>query len=852
MANEKLGTLSIAINLDDSDLNKTLKEAKMGLQRAANEFKTTTAAVKNMDNGLEGLKKESESLMKVMYQQKLTNRELLKEMEALKKDGVQETSKEYQKLESQFYKNATAMQKNETAYKQLQNKMETYEKEAKDAKTDTKNLGNQMTTTSNQAKSMGESVKGSFVGIKNAAGKVVLAVAAIKTAIETIGVAQKGINKNASMETSLISWETILKNADKAKQTLKDLEKMSAETPFEFPELDKSAKMLHMAKIEGYDLFESLRIVGDAVSAIGGSSEVMDGISLALFQVSTKGKLQAEEANQFAERGIPIWEILAEKMGKTTAELMDMGRDGELVAKEVIPLLLEGLNERFNGAMGRMSETFTGLKSTFDDMLNIIAGQITKPLFDQLKKGLEKAVELSERFSKAFEKGGWKEALKEFFSPEVAKIINGMRENIGKLKEHFSAMFEVISGRPGYKLYELWGDKRAWKFVQIVEKIKNFIGDTYNTISGIFSVFKGEGAGNLSKVFDEKKIEKFMKVVEKLKQNIDDYKLVFKDTFNQIRDAFTKALGKEGAKPLFTKDGFLGFITELVDLWAESIPKITEYIEEITPLLVEIGTEMGEMVKQSREFWKENGDEIMKGILGLVKFIFDAWIWVQTNVIPVIQFIWELISGIWKSNQKTILGLIQVFVGLFTGDFSKMKEGVILIVQGMLDRMVAVFSGLWALISGHLTNVKEGIEDTFDIDLYQLGMDMIQGLVDGIKKKMPDLYKKLTEIGESIPLPIKRALLIKSPSRVMAKEVGAHIPSGIAMGIKNNMSVLKTAVKDMGSATISTVGGASIGTNVSNTTNFQPNVNIYANDPFSTAIQQRRLFSRMRFEGGLT
>jgi len=56
--------------------------------------------------------------------------------------------------------------------------------------------------------------------------------------------------------------------------------------------------------------------------------------------MQTKGRLVQQEVNQIAERGIPIFEILRQKLGLTQAQLADIGNQNISSAK-AIPLILE-------------------------------------------------------------------------------------------------------------------------------------------------------------------------------------------------------------------------------------------------------------------------------------------------------------------------------------------------------------------------------------------------------------------------------------------------------------------------------------------------------------------------------
>lgn len=203
--------------------------------------------------------------------------------------------------------------------------------------------------------------------------------ALIKTAITD------GIDYNAATEQSQISWETILGDTTAAEQRIQDLVDMAAHTPFEFAGLDSAAKKLTMAGFAGEELNNALLSVGDTVSAIGGGQEELDGISTALFQIYTKGKLSAEEMLQLAERGLPAWEILADKMGVSMADLQKMTQDGKVMANEVLPLLIEGMGERFGGAMEKQSKSMVGMKSTAKDLYNQFMADTTGSMFDTLK-----------------------------------------------------------------------------------------------------------------------------------------------------------------------------------------------------------------------------------------------------------------------------------------------------------------------------------------------------------------------------------------------------------------------------------------------------------------------------------
>lgn len=220
-------------------------------------------------------------------------------------------------------------------------------------------------------------------------GFISRAVAGVAIGAGVVAAFKTGIEYNASMEQSAISWNTILRDEQAAAVTMKQLVDMAAKTPFQFKELDGVAKKLQMAGFSGDSLFTALTNVGDAVSAIGGDSEVLNGIATAFYQIYTKGKLSAEEMLQLGERGIPAWEILAEKMGMGADELQELTSKGKVLANDVLPLLSEGLGERFGGSMEAQSQTLKGMLTTTKDLGSQLLSIGTEGAFDALKGGLE-------------------------------------------------------------------------------------------------------------------------------------------------------------------------------------------------------------------------------------------------------------------------------------------------------------------------------------------------------------------------------------------------------------------------------------------------------------------------------
>ncbi len=235
----------------------------------------------------------------------------------------------------------------------------------------------------------GGGVLGSIIGGNLISGAITTAISGVSGALKNGFSA--GIEYNKMLEKASISFNTLLGSADKAQQHLKALQAFGEATPFEFPDLIKASQRMQAMGFSAEKIIPTLRSVGDAVSAVGGGREELDGVVLALGQMMTKGKVSAEEMNQLAERGIPAWDLLAQAIGRTKAETIKLSEQGRLSGGRAVEGIVAMMGERFGGQMDKMSQTLEGRESNFQDILNRQLGAATTGAFDQLKASYEKA-----------------------------------------------------------------------------------------------------------------------------------------------------------------------------------------------------------------------------------------------------------------------------------------------------------------------------------------------------------------------------------------------------------------------------------------------------------------------------
>jgi tape measure domain-containing protein len=502
---------------------------------------------------------------------------------------------------------------------------------------DTSEFNSKLSEVNGRLSKLGGKLSGAMSAVAEGIGAVVASLGLMSGAITKIG-----IEYNAMKEQALIAWETILGSAQEAEATVKRLEQMGALTPFEYEDLDKAAKLLQMAGFEGEKLFSTLTSVGDAVSAIGGGADELKGVSMALFQMASKGKVSAEEMNQLAERGIPAWKIVAEQTGKSVKELMKMSEQGKLFADDVLPKLVEGMGDKFGGAMERQSQTFNGLISTLRDNLKMFAGELTGGLFERIKGILPPIIKTVENLQNAFKQGGFSGLFKSMFPPEIIAVAQSV----------------------------------------------------FNSIKGVFEWFK----------------------------------------------SYVGAL--------FSGEGNVG----------ESFVHIFNTIKSIAmPILQDAIAFFKDIIGQFTAFWKQNGDQIIQAVKNMWSIIASVFQFVAPVILFIVQTVWNSVKDVIQGAVDIIIGIIKVFTGVFTGDWSKMWEGIkqlfsgaIQAVWGLMNLMLfgRILSGIKTFAAGAWAGVKAlwtGIVNFFKAG----GMSVINS-AKGIWQGVVSVFNFLRSTGLSI------------------------------------------------------------------------------------------------------
>lgn len=231
-----------------------------------------------------------------------------------------------------------------------------------------------------------------------------------------------------------------------------------------------------------------------------------------------------------------------------------------------------------------------------------------------------------------------------------------------------------------------------------------------------------------------------------------------------------------------------------------------------------------------KTFFIETWDGIKNTVTTIVNtvtsFISEKWNNIKTNTSTIFNTVKTTISNIWgeiktwlsttaENIKTTVAEKFEALRGAIQEKLFAVKTKVIEIwneistwlstkAEGIKNTVKEKFEGLKTGVQEKLLAVKSKIEEIWgqaksfleDINLLDIGKNIIQGLIDGITGKASDVYTKIAEIANNIKDKFTGLFDINSPSRVF-KGYGINLNEGLIQGIQATSAKLNKAVENV-------------------------------------------------------
>ena len=340
---------------------------------------------------------------------------------------------------------------------------------------DTSGLGRALGSAKGMMTSFAGSVKNLGIGAAFMSAKVAVAgfTAAMGLAVkEAIG-----------MERSTIAFEALTGSVEEAAEMMAYLDQESKRTGVGIGVMEQNIKRLIANGMGVEDAKELTRSLLDVSGTLGMTSAEAGLLGSALSQVKAKGVASMEELRQqIAERGVPIFEVLAEKIGVSKGELIKMVSEGKVGADVVIDAFknLEGPLAKFRGGAEKMAGTAVGAFMVLKAELVSLLKEAGGPFLGMIRDGVLSLVGLIKQFKgsilefsrvmsgglkllvEAFKQGQIGEILKQSLLIAGKEFINFLSNaflGLGRMMgEMFSGLVGVMEG-----VLTMLADPGVWK-----------------------------------------------------------------------------------------------------------------------------------------------------------------------------------------------------------------------------------------------------------------------------------------------------------------------------------------------------------------------------------------------------
>ena len=213
--------------------------------------------------------------------------------------------------------------------------------------------------------------------------------------------------RDITMEFELqrVSLGALIQDAHQADVLFSQIKAAAVESPYQIKELVNYTKQLAAYGVEQNKLFDTVMQYADVAAGLGAD---MSRINLAMGQIRAAGVLKGTELRQLTELGIPMVQLLSDKLSElrgglvTTGEVFSMISDKAISFRMVEEIFndLTSAGGRFYNMQQKQSETLKGQWSNLQDTFSIMFDEIgnTEAVHNTMEKVIADVKSLAENW----------------------------------------------------------------------------------------------------------------------------------------------------------------------------------------------------------------------------------------------------------------------------------------------------------------------------------------------------------------------------------------------------------------------------------------------------------------------
>lgn len=209
----------------------------------------------------------------------------------------------------------------------------------------------------------------------------------VASALTTLG--RSAVDAAIKMDSLKRGLVTVTGSAQEAEKQLIRLREIAKLPGLSFEGAIQGSIRLQAAGLSAQKAEQSIRAFGNALASVGKGQAELDGVTLALSQISAKGKVSAEEINQIAERVPQIRKTMLEAFGTADTEILQKAKISSDEFLTIITNTLEKSTKVARGLRESFEENSESLKESLRRMGDAIA-PLAEKVFTKVANEVEK------------------------------------------------------------------------------------------------------------------------------------------------------------------------------------------------------------------------------------------------------------------------------------------------------------------------------------------------------------------------------------------------------------------------------------------------------------------------------
>lgn len=207
-----------------------------------------------------------------------------------------------------------------------------------------------------------------------------------------------------------------------ADNLMNKIKELSLQSPFEYQDIVNVFR-LNMAFGQTSEMsLELTRAILNMSAASGQGAGMMERIAYNFSQMSMTGRITQRDIRDLALAGVDVSRVLRDELGMSVEEVDSKLKSGKMTFQEVSEAFVSYADKNFGGAAERMSKTFSGLQSSFNDLVTFSGLDIFGPALERVTTALQGLFATAQ----AFVASGALKDLGTIFGEIVGLFINDM------------------------------------------------------------------------------------------------------------------------------------------------------------------------------------------------------------------------------------------------------------------------------------------------------------------------------------------------------------------------------------------------------------------------------------------